>query len=137
MKPLFLAALLLASTADAQAQKWEYAQLAFNKAKSIDGKDLRYWLSWSESIKSVEFKSWAPGEGSSAKDSNDFLSRVSGFSGTFGPGELYFTGFQNSLGGNGWELITLDRKTENNETYAGIKEILNTTTFWYKRLVGK
>ena len=132
MKPLLLVALLLASTASAQVQKWEYATLTYDIA--TDSNTLtaipRYsngeWDSGNDDYK------W-----STQHDNLDnFTRNVVGsdnlpkFNIKFG----YQIDFMNAIGQKGWELVGV--KSEERYVCTGCS-YLKSTVYWFKKQVNK
>ena len=116
MKPLFLAALLLASTAGAQVQKWEYLALTFifspvsNDNVVVDTKDkVRYTYGQFNTIVIKALKL------------------------TKNPIELSNADYLNYFGSLGWELAGVDESVTNEgkPTFADISR------FYFKRPIVK
>lgn len=114
MKPLLLAALLLASTAGAQVHKWEYATYRVYEAYPMGG-DARVSLALgNKTFQGESFSKFL--ESFFGKDAKKYANLEQGM------------GFFNYLGSLGWELVTF------NEIDNSKYDIRN---FYFKRVVAK
>lgn len=142
MKPLLLAALLLASTAGAQVQKWEYATLTIeltDRGDSPIGNSLVN--KWEEKSRKIVFENRKNSSGvySTNISIGDFWGKVTGKNYDDSTTEWAinnYVPFLNEVGDNGWELIDIQH-TNKDYGKPGSPSILDRNIYFFKRLMSK
>ena len=135
MKPLFLVALLLASTAGAQVQKWEYADLKIFSRNDVATSGVARFDASKVSLVNYYWhdknntRVYAIGDKDLKTPFNEFARQITGAANkTIGMG----VEFQNLLGLQGWEMVSY---TIDDTFYSPLSHHVRTETFFYKRIV--